>query len=112
VAVEGTQRRWSGKPGGGRSPTMGPNFGSIRPGVSELWASASVGRMGERIYFIAGDKKLRRGEERRGDRGEERMEERSMRAHENFGSVRAREFWTKHNVILESFQYQFLRIKK
>jgi hypothetical protein len=56
----------------------------------------------------------RRGEERRGEerRGEERRgEERSMRAHKNFGSARAQEFWTKHNVILESFQYQLLRIK-
>ncbi len=35
-----------------------------------------------------------------------------MRAHENFGSARAQEFETKHNVILESFQYQFLRSKK
>jgi hypothetical protein len=78
VAVEGTQRQWGGKPGGGRSPTMGPNFGSIHPAVSELWASTSVGWMGERIYFITGDEKLRRGEERRGEE-----------------HARAREFWQR-----------------
>jgi hypothetical protein len=82
---------WLNPPSGFQ--VMGVGFGGLDGGVDLFHRG---GREAEE----------RRGEERRGG------EERSMRAPENCGSMRAQEFWTKHNIILESFQYQFLQIKK